>query len=273
MKFRSSLTALLLASAAAFPAQAALVGYYTLDGDFQDSSGNGNHGTMLGGVSYDASVPGAIGGGQSALFDGAAGTYGEIRNAANTGGLAITTATNFTVAMWVRGNAGAGSGRSDDRIFSEGQTTNTNPLFNVGTHNTGANGSVDIYVRNGAAAQTFGHAYSAGTAFDDVWHHVLVSGGSDRLLDLYIDGVFDSQFNYSNVPAFTPDTTSIGGVLRATDCCNFLGYIDDVSLWDQDLSSADISALASGASGLSIPEPSTSIFGLAGLLLMLRRRR
>lgn len=274
MEKRILLTTLLLTGAALLPAQASLVAYYTLDGNFLDTSGNNNHGTLVGGAAYDGgSVPASIGSGMSVAFNGAAGTYGNIQNAAATGGLGLTGAPSFTVAMWVNGDAGAGSGRSDDRIFSEGQTFNNNPLFNVGTHNTGADGTVDIFIRNGGAATTLNHAHSPGTAFDGTWHHVLFSGGSDGMLDLYIDGIFDGTFDYSNVPAFPTDTTTIGGILRATDCCNFLGNIDDVSLWDQDLDAAAISALAGGASALQVPEPSAAILGLAGLMLVLRRRR
>lgn len=266
----SKLTTMLLSGAALATANGALIAYYPLDGDFNDVSGNGNDGTMFGGVTYSGDTPGAIGGGQAAAFDGAAGTYGAV----NTG-LALTGNTNFSVSMWVKGNGGAGSGRADDRVFSEGSTTNNTPLFNVGTHNTGANGSVDIYIRQGGGAATFGHAYSTGTAFDDTWTHILFSGGTDGLLDLYIDGTFDSQFDYSSVPGFATDTTTIGGILRATDCCNFQGSIDDVSFWDQDLSASQISALAGGASATSvaIPEPSSALLTLGGLLLAIRRRR
>ena len=266
MASKSILSFLLLSGAALATANGALIAYYPLDGDFLDTSGNGNDGTMFGGVSYAGDSSAAIGGGQSAVFDGAAGTYGAV----NTG-LAVSGNTNFTVSMWVRGD---GTANSDDRIFSEGQTVSGNPLFNVGTHNGSADGTVDIYIRNGGGGTTLNHGHSPGTAFDDSWHHVLVSGGSDGLLDLYIDGTFDTTFDYTNVPAFATDTTSIGGVLRAGDCCNFLGSIDDVSFWDQDLSASDISALAGGASATSlVPEPSSALLSLAGLLLAVRRRR
>jgi hypothetical protein len=249
------------------PSMAALVGYYPLDGDFNDASGNGNDGTMFGGVSYGTGAT-AIGGGQAAVFDGAAGTYGALNTGLNLSGRA-----NFSVAMWVMGGPG-----SDDRVFSEGSSTNNNPLFNVGTHNTGADGTVDFYIRNGDAAQTLNHYHSPGTAFDGLWHHIAVVGGDDGMLDLYIDGVFDGTADYSMVPSFSglTDTTTIGGILRAADCCNFNGSIDDVSLWDSDLSPSQISALAGGASATAvsaIPEPSSAILGLTGLLFALRRRR
>jgi len=218
-------------------ARADLVGYYPLDGDFQDASGNGNHGTLVGaGTAYSGSVPTTVGGGQSVSFPEAAGHYGNIQNAAQSGGLALTTLPSFSVSMWVNG---VGTANRDDRIFSEGMTTNNNPLFNIGTHSSGANGTVDVFIRNGGA---FGHAYSPGTAFDGTWHHVMFTGGEDGLLDLYIDGVFDAQFNYSGIAVFTPDTTTIGGILRGSDCCNFNGNIDDVSFWDEELTADDAAA-------------------------------
>lgn len=232
-------------------ADAGLIGYWSLDGDFDDSSGEGNDGVFFGGTSYEADVPAELGGGMSVAFDGLAGTYGVINSGT---GMAITTLPEFTVAMWVKGD---GLANSDDRVFSEGMTTDANPLFNIGTHNASADGTVDVYIRNGAAAATLGHVHSPGTAFDGTWHHLVFSGGADKLLDVYIDGVFDTQFDYSNVPDFTPDTTSIGGILRDTDCCNFLGSIDDIAVWDQELLPADIAALADGSvsPGELIPAP------------------
>ena len=70
-----------------------LVGYWKLDGDFADSSGNGNDGTLFGGATYSNSVPDALGGGQSVEFDGTPGTYGSINDGA--GGLAITETPSY----------------------------------------------------------------------------------------------------------------------------------------------------------------------------------
>lgn len=217
-----------------------LVGYWKLDGDFSDASGNGNDGTMFGGVSYTADTAAALGGGQSATFDGLPGTYGSINN--GTGGIAVSANPAYTISMWVKGD---GTLNSDDRVFSEGMTTDANPLFNLGTHNNSVDGRFDFYIRNGAAAQTYGHVYSNNLAFDNNWHHITVVS-QNKVIDLYIDGTLDGQYDYNRVPDFTPDTTTIGGILRDTDCCNFLGSIDEVAIWDNALSAGEVGVLALG---------------------------
>jgi hypothetical protein len=230
------------------PLGAELVGYWKLDDNFDDSSGKANNGAFFGGTSYEDDTPAVLGAGKSVSFDGIAGTYGAINP--DTGGMALTSNANFTVSMWVKGD---GTANSDDRIFSEGMTTDNGPLFNIGTHNTGADGTVDVFIRNTPA--TLNHAHSPGTAFDNTWHHVLFSGGSDGILDLYIDGNFDSTFDYSATGTFMPDTTTIGGILRAGDCCNFLGRIDEVAMWDSDLTAVEITNLAAGSPATDVGLP------------------
>jgi hypothetical protein len=223
-----------------FSAQSELVGYYKFDGNFDDSSGNGNTGELFGGASYVPESPTVLGGGQSILFDGQPGTYGAI-NPSPKEGLAITAQPFHSVSMWVKAD---GLQNRDKRIFSEAQSTDNNPLFNVGTANNADNGTVDIYIRAGASLN---HPRSIGIAFDDTWHHVAWTA-QGKVMDLYIDGVFDSQFDYNTVNDFIPTTTTIGGILRASDCCNYFGNIDEVALWDSILSADDIASLAEGTS-------------------------
>lgn len=251
----ASLSAIILLAPTS--ADAELIGYWNLDGNFDDSSGKGNNGMLIGGASYVADTPPALLGDMSVAFDGVAGTYGVI----NPGtGMSITTLPSYTISMWVKGD---GTANSDDRVFSEGSTTNNNPLFNIGTHNASADGTVDVFVRNGAAAETLNHAHSPGIAFDNTWHHIAWVDNAG-ILDLYIDGVFDATFDYTHVPEHAPDTTTIGGILRAGDCCNFLGNIDDVAAWDEALTADDMAALFNGTSppNLRVPPDDTDGDGL-----------
>ena len=223
-----------------FCAQSELVGYYKLDGNFDDSSGNGNTGELFGGASYVPESPTALGGGQSVLFDGQPGTYGAI-NPSPKEGLSITAQPFHSVSMWVKAD---GLQNRDKRIFSEAQSANNNPLFNVGTANNADNGTVDIYIRAGASLN---HPRSIRNAFNTVWHHVAWTA-QGNVMTLYIDGFFDSQYDYNAVNDFIPTTTTIGGILRGSDCCNYFGNIDEVAIWDSILSADDIASLAEGTS-------------------------
>ncbi|MDB4747271.1 LamG domain-containing protein [Akkermansiaceae bacterium] len=186
-----------------FSAQSELIGYFKLDGNFDDSSGNGNTGELFGGASYIAESPAVMGGGQSVVFDGQPGTYGAI-NSSPKEGLAITAQPFHSVSMWVKAD---GLQNQDKRIFSEARADSNDPLFNVGTANNANNGTVDIYIRNGGSLN---HPRSIGEAFDGTWHHVAWTA-QGKVMDLYIDGVFDSQFDYNAINDFIPTTTTIGG--------------------------------------------------------------
>ncbi|MCP4811815.1 MAG: LamG domain-containing protein, partial [Planctomycetaceae bacterium] len=82
-----------------------------------------------------------------------------------------------------------GNGQNDLRLFSEGNTANGTPLFNIGTDNGGASGSVDLFIRQGGWP-TVGHIYSTTEPYDGEWHHVVfVQENGERRL--YVDGELD----------------------------------------------------------------------------------
>ena len=226
---------------------AALVGYWNFDNNTNDQSGNENHGTISGGVDYDSDVPAALGDGTSALFDGVEGSHVEITHNSM---MPATSHTNFTISMWVK--AEGTFDNVDDRVFSEGSSQSDNPLFNLGTKNDGADATFDFYYRNGSST---GHLFSNGDVFDDEWRHITWVD-EDDVGTLYIDGEEDTTFDYSSVPSFEADITSIGSVLRGnSDCCNFTGNIDDVAIFSFALEDEAILALASGESPLNISIP------------------
>lgn len=152
---------------------------------------------------------------------------------------------NFTVSIWVNGPAF----QQDKRIFSEASSTVNTPLFNLGTHNTAANGAVDIYIRDDANQQG-GHRFSTIEAYTDTWHHVLYvqrEVGGVMQASLYIDGVRDEIVIDPRRP-LTANTTSIGGIRRGSAASParsfyFEGMLDDVALWSRALSEEEIALL------------------------------
>lgn len=151
---------------------------------------------------------------------------------------------NFSVSLWVKGDI-----QTDKRVFAEGSTKSTQPLFCIGTHNSGSDGTVDSYIRTDSGATQGDHRHSTGVAFDGTWHHILYTqreAGGAMVARLYIDGVEDDVV-LGPVRPLTMNTTAIGGILRATPSAWFTGLIDDVIVWDRALSPAEAQLLATSA--------------------------
>ena len=178
--------------------------------------------------------------GSAFLFDNTAQTMLQRINKPGED-LPIYSKSNFTVSLWVNGGV-----QSDHRVFSEGSTVNTSPLFNIGTHNGGTDGTVDSYIRTDSGAYLINHAHSTGTAFDGTWHHIAYVhrdlGGGNMVANFYIDGSKDPVL-LGPIRPLTLDTTTIGGILRGSPSAWFTGMIDEVAVWDRALSPQEITAL------------------------------
>jgi hypothetical protein len=211
----------------------ALVAHWPLDvlnGTTPDVTPNANH-LIAENVGPENLVPGQRG--NAIVLNGT----DEIlfRWNTNGAGLPISSYRTFTVALWVKGN---GAGQSDRRIFSEGNSTNNTPLFNIGTDNTGASSFVDLFIR-GDGATFLNHIKSTNAALDNTWHH-LAFVDMEGQATLYVDGAPDpSDFNYGRGP-LTANTLSLGGIARATNSHWFAGTLDDVAVWGRALSPAEV---------------------------------
>lgn len=223
------------------PADDLLVGYWPLDeinGDISpDLSGNGYDMTVTNMTSENI-VPGNVGNALQFFNDEQTlltyvGEEGD--------DLPISQHERWSVVMW----ANIEVGQSDLRVFSEGSEFTGDPLLNIGTHNTGAEDTVDIFLRNGGGPN---HQYSINNGFDETWHHIALVWDSEEL-SLYIDGELDEQvFTWHNpYSEDVTNTTSIGGILRAAPSHWVTGLIDEVSVWKSALSPTKIANLAGGA--------------------------
>jgi len=165
-----------------------------------------------------------------------------------TDDLPINKHAAMTVSLWVNGAAN----QTDRRVFSEANVNGNNPLFNIGTHNTGASGQADLFFRQQPTQAeidmgfgNFGggtHLYSGATAFDNTWHHIVLVQQEDGARTLYIDGVQDGLA----VPAkpagrWNVNATSIGGILRQTAVAWVTALIDDVAVWKRALTPEEVS--------------------------------
>ncbi|MBX3744820.1 MAG: LamG domain-containing protein [Verrucomicrobiae bacterium] len=147
----------------------------------------------------------------------------------------------FTIAFWAKVN---GTGLNDLRLFSEGSTTDNNPLFNLGTHSGGANGQLDLFFRQ-TGFTTVDHIRSEGEPLDGEWHHIVFVQEEDGARALYFDGIRDPLEILAKEPGeWLVNTTTIGGILRANPTHWLTGVMDDVVLWSRALTPAEIQQVA-----------------------------
>lgn len=157
-----------------------------------------------------------------------------------SGGFPIAGNTAYSVAMWVNAN---GTGQSDRRFFSESSTNSDTPLFGFGTHATGVDGTIRVYLRNESNNVLIARNTTR-PALDGTWHHVVWTdnNGAARL---YVDGALDeTDFFYprsSNIPF---NQTALAAIVRGIGGTNigsyFAGALDDVAVWSRALSYTDI---------------------------------
>lgn len=172
-------------------------------------------------------VPGVFG--SALMFDGV------LQHAYRVGGVPIYNYPAFSLAMWINVN---GVGQSDRRFFAESSTVNNNPLFCFGTHASGADARIRVYIRNDAGGVLVDR-YTSKAPLDGAWHHFVwtETNGQARL---YIDGELDlTDFTYSR-GALTLNQTVLGAIVRAAISHWCAGRLDEVALWNRVLTWTEI---------------------------------
>ena len=188
-------------------------------------------------LTADDLVPGNTG--QAMQFDNARQTLlARVHTAGEQ--LPINQHPAHTISFWANVT---GTGLTDLRMFSESSTTDNNPLFNIGTHSTAADGTVDFFFRQTGWTEV-NHIRTVGEPLNGTWQHLAFVQQEDGSRTFYINGVADGLA----IPAKEPgdwlvNVTSIGGILRANPSHWLTGTIDDVALWNRALDQAELTSL------------------------------
>jgi hypothetical protein len=211
-------------------ASAELVGHWRMDegaGDTaNDSSGNGNHGTLIDSVQWAA---GQIGG--ALKFDGSPGylliPHGDSLRLINQG--------DFTITMWFR----------QDVVTGIANLLQQTDLNGTGRTLLLADSATGIRTYLGGTSTVSGVIEEAG-----IWYHValiVTEGGATDTINFYIDG------EPSGTPAQVGSEDSEGDYLIGTnkglDGRWLNGLVDDVRLYNHALSEAEILAAMEGSEG------------------------
>jgi hypothetical protein len=151
----------------------------------------------------------------------------------------------FTLSFWAQVNyiLPSGATQNDLRLFSEGSTGDSDPLFNIGTHSAGADGSIDVFIRR-SGWPTIDHIRTTSQPFDGTWHHIAFVQEEDGSRTIFIDGVPDElQIPAKPAGQWNVNNTTIGGILRSSRTHWVTGLIDDVAIWKRALSPLEIEAV------------------------------
>lgn len=229
----STAAALLLAlSVLGAPARAAiidnLVGYWTFDGSFNDSSASDNNGVKFGSPSF---VAGKVG--QALSVTGATGYVRSLNN------------------VWLSGN----QPRTLNLWFNAASTANAAP---VSTGATGNGQLFDLYLNSsalygghfyGGSWDTFGGAANPTYAANTWTMATLVYSGGNTV-DVYKDGQFVKTATLPGNLNTTNSRLSVGagGAYGPV----YTGLVDEVALWNRTLSASEISSLYNGGQGRNL---------------------
>ena len=197
-----------------------LVGYWPMDGDWNDHSGNGYNGTPYNGVTFNTTD--YKGGSQSGSFDG-------VDDYVAVPTLWLNPPDALTVEAWIK----AGTGTSDVVAFYHGD-----------------NGEFELYYQPQTNKVAFRTKLSNGTWYSILanspsndWHHVAGVFEKGNNLTIYIDGIFQASIPIPNYPLWNPGTgylPSIGAYNRGS--AEYSGLVDELAVFNRALSADEIKA-------------------------------
>lgn len=209
-----------------------LEAYYKLDGDGTDDSGNGYTLTNTGTVTY---TPEAKYGSDSALFYTGGTNPATVTKSLHTLSAVLNTtassSTGYSMSCWVRieNTTTAGSGY----IFS--WNSNAQRLVELKMITTGWR----FTIYNGS---TSNYDYAVVPA-NDTWIHVAMTMGSGGAFKVYIDDVVQISGTNAGDGSAGVALYGFGGLYYAAS--TFLGEIDDIAVFDRELSAAEVNTIYS----------------------------
>lgn len=207
-----------------------LVAHLTFDNSLNDASGNNNDGSWSGSSDYGS---GKIGSG-SASFGGS--NYITINKQ-------VYSTSGGTVAFWFKKN-GSGGILTGSWGGSNNQRAPT------------------LSIQNGKLAWEYGDSYAniTSSSIDNGWHHVAMSFSGSGQVRIYLDGSRIVNKSVSKPNDFL-DQVHIGHYGNYGSSFGS-AYIDDFRIYDNVLSSSDISSLYS-YTGVSVDTSGPSISGVS----------
>lgn len=227
-----------------------LAGLWHLNGEWTDTSGNGNHGVPFNGVAFSSSMgPGGI----TAYFDG-----NDDYFQGTTNGFPLGSAAR-TILAWIK----TGNASGDQAVFHYGVGSLSAPTQSFQLVVSGGKAGVG----NGNIS---GNLLGTSTVSDGSWHLLagVYEGYATNIARIYVDGI-EQNSGMITTPATVNPAFTVGRFLAGGG--HFNGLIDEVAIYKRALNAEEIRfRYASGVSNPSAPPPPTlnalsSIVGISSI--------
>ena len=215
-----------------------IVGYWKMNGDWSDSTGNNNYGTAypLGnGPTFTSS---SILGSAAGSFSGSAYTQIDPTN------FNFERTQPFSISAWVKGTSTA-----NQFVVAKKESTGQTIGWGLKTDDDGATGHPCL-VLQGSGSTTYSSVCAQVNVEDGNWHHIVAvnlatSGGQTSDLRVYVDGAAPSLANDGHNLGTNSILNSASLDIGSRDGggAAFQGNIDDVAIWNVALSASDAQAI------------------------------
>jgi hypothetical protein len=247
-----------LAGSAAGDITTGLAGYWPLDGNGEDVSGNGLHGAVEGAVTPTAD---RFAYADSAMsFSGAADArivLGDLPQLRLTGEMTLAAWVSLSSANANNGRIIAKSGGSGRRCWSLNVERSSGGVIHPATFQVAVSGSTNLSVRDTQPLPTEQWVHMAGVYRPGQAMEIYVNG---ELRNTLTAGVPANQFSDNGLAAF------IGNRNEAGDC-GWMGLIDEARVYSRALSAADVKELFAFKPAPRVkaynPEPADGSEGIA----------
>lgn len=197
-----------------------LINYWGFENTLIDYTINNNDGTVIGNSTFTVD------------------RFGNINSAfelTNNSDIICTTNTNnniqlFTISLWFKStNSGFLFGQNNGQCSHGGLWDRNLSIL--------PNGNLEFYIFNGSQQYTT----AIGNYKDNNWHNVVVNL-SNNGTKIYIDGILSSQNSTITTAQNYLGYWRVGG-LQTGGNNTIIGNIDDIAIWDRELTSSEISTI------------------------------
>lgn len=248
-----------------------LIVHLPFDGNADDASENGYHGTISGAPQFqDGKFR------QALEFTDPASPHQYV-SLGSPDALDFGADQDFSISFWV--NSDDGSPDHAAMVSNKGQASGTDPGWTIAA---GDDGGWEWNIADGSGDEDF--ELPLEQINDGNWHHLTLTHDRDGNAELYYDGDHAGAVNMwdiGDVDSGLSTVIAADGTFGSAWASWFDGSIDDLAIWGRVLSPREVGMIWNDGEGRSllvlrgIPEPSSLMLLALGLLALaaLSRRR